>query len=32
MKVVMNYFVYVSAVISAVGGLKVGLSGFEQGD
>ena len=30
--VVMNYFKNVSAVISAVGGLKVGIAGFEQGD
>lgn len=30
--VVMNYLINVCAVISAVGGLKVGISGFEQGD
>ena len=28
----MNYFKSVYAVISAVGGLDVGISGFEQGD
>lgn len=30
--VVIDYNKNVSAVISAVGGLKVGISGFEQGD
>lgn len=30
--VVDNYFINVCAVISAVGGLKIGLPGFEEGD
>lgn len=30
--VVSNNFTNVCAVISAVGGLKVGITGFEQGD
>lgn len=32
LNVVMNHLINVSAVISAVGGLKVGISGIEQGD